>query len=132
MGNQTIPDIKEHVDEVLKKAFTFFFAYVAEATGKKQALEFAQKSHQTIEKYFHNLGNFKVAKNGQLQIKMAKLTDKEILAFSVWMQQFLKELQNFIIGLGKVDPQEITRDLREELKESGFYEFFEQAKELNY
>ncbi|HFE64665.1 hypothetical protein B1H10_04905 [candidate division KSB1 bacterium 4484_188] len=132
MGNQTIPDIQEHVDEVLKQAFTFFFAYVAEATGKKQALEFARKSHQIIEKYFHNLGNFKISKNGQLQIKAAKLSDKEILAFSVWMQQFLKELKNFMIGLGRVDPKEITRDLQEELKELGFYEFFEQAKELNY
>ena len=75
MGNQTIPDIQEHVDEVLKKAFTFFFAYVAEATGKKQALEFARKSHQTIEKYFHNLGNFKLSDKGQIQISTAQLTN---------------------------------------------------------
>ena len=118
--------------EILKQAFARFFEYVASATDQAKATDFARESYQTIRAYFHNLSAFHLDENGDLTIEQEKLTDKDILAFSVWIQQFLKLLQNFMIGLGRIDPAYITQSLQAPLKEMRFYEYFEQAKELNY
>ncbi|GAB4370362.1 MAG: hypothetical protein Kow0042_12590 [Calditrichia bacterium] len=118
--------------EVITQAFHKFYEYVKEAAGEKKAGEFAQSSYRTIEKYFRNLAAFGLTDNFHLEIKNRTLSDKEILAFSVWMLQFLKELKSFMIGLGKTDPQKITGELETQLKALGFYDYFEQAKELSY
>jgi len=118
--------------EILEQTFAQFFKYVADATDQAKAMDFARQSYQTIQAYFHNLSAFQLEENGGLKIDKEDLTDKDVLAFSVWMQQFLKLLRNFMIGLGRIDPAYITQHLQTSLKELGFYEYFEQAKELNY
>ncbi len=118
--------------EILEQTFARFFEYVAEAADRSKATDFARQSYQTIQAYFHNLSAFQLNEDGGLKIDKEELTDKDVLAFSVWMQQFLKLLRNFMIGLGRIDPAQITEHLQPSLKQLGFYEYFEQAKELNY
>jgi len=119
------------LEEIIKKAYTRFFFYVAQATDTIKAHELALLSHRIISKYFHNLKNFELDKNGQIKVR-DEISVKEILAFSVWMQQFIKELRKFVIGLGKIDVKKITAGLEKELQSLNFYEFFEQAAELSY
>jgi hypothetical protein len=123
---------EQSLNRILEKAFDRFFDYVAGFVGEKKALEFAEKSHQEIEKYFTNIVSIKLEQGRRIRFNQDDLSDKEILGFSLWMRQFLKELTDFMIGLGKVDPEEITGDLNQKLKSLGFFEYFEQAKELKY
>jgi len=117
---------------ILKQAFTRFFDYSVEAVGYKKTKEFASHSHNVIQGYFRNLQIFQLGEEGQIAVLNEKLTDKDILAFSVWMQQFLKELKDFMIGLGKPDAARITGELQGSLKSLGFYVYFEQARDLDY
>lgn len=126
--------VKAAVDTpaVLQRTFAAFRDYVAEVTGPKKAAEFAAHSYQTILKYFRNLTVFRVDKKLNLVIQNGELSDREILAFSIWMLQFIKEMQRFMIGVGHFDPLPITREMEPALRSLGFYEYFEQARELNY
>lgn len=127
---------KEKIDrariQVLQKTFQQFRDYIRNIVGDKKAAEFALRSHQTIQPYFRNLTNFQIGTDLNLQVQKQELTENEILAFSVWMFQFIKEMKSFMIGIGRVDPRQFTRDLSKPLQEMGFYEFYEQAGEFDY
>ncbi len=118
--------------EILQQAFACFNDYVTGIVGPRKAREFCEHSYTTIEKYFRNLSAFEIKPDSGLEVLPAELSEREILAFSVWMQQYLKELKAFMIGLGRVDPVRITIEFRDGLEAIGFYEFFEQARELEY
>jgi hypothetical protein len=132
LENSSRSQTKQPINRILEKSFDRFFNYVAGFVGEKKALEFAEKSHQEIEKYFTNIVDIELGQGCKIKFIQNDLSDKEILGFSLWMRQFLKELKDFMIGLGKVDPEEITGDLKQELRSLGFFEYFEQAKELKY
>ncbi len=119
-------------DKIFRKTYQLFFQYVADVVGDRKARAMAEQSYQTILKYFRNLATFELGNGSEINVGKPDLTDKEILAFSVWMQQLLKELKNFMIGVGHIDAEAITKEIQEPLKELGFYDFFEQAEELNY
>lgn len=132
MSAKQTDDPSSPIDRLLQDTFRQFYKYISAAAGEQKAGEFARKSYQAIGSYFRNLSVIQLGEAGQLEISNKNLTDKEILAFSVWMQQFVKELKNFMIGLGKVDAVTITQELQGPLQDIGFYDFFEQAKELTY
>ncbi len=127
---------KEKIDhariQVLQKTFQQFRDYVRNIVGDKKTAEFALRSHQTIQPYFRNLTTFQVGTDLKLQIQKNALSENEILAFSVWMFQFIKEMKNFMIGIGRVDPRQVTRELNKPLQEMGFYDFYQQASEFDY
>jgi hypothetical protein len=120
------------VGRVLEKAFDCFFNYVSDLVGAKKAMEYAEKSHQEIEKYFSSLSYLKLEQGSTIKFMSPDVSDKEVLGFSIWMRQFLKELKDSMVGLGNVDPEKITGDLTQTLKKIGFFEYFDQAKELKY
>lgn len=124
-------DTNLSVDQLLQKTYSIYFEYVVYATDKIKAHQLAKKCYDNLTDYFKNLKKFEIQNNGGITT-LQNLSENDILAFSVWMQQFLEELRGFVIGLGKVDPEEITVEIREQLKEINFYEYFEQAKALNY
>lgn len=120
------------IGRILEKAFDCFFNYVADLVGAKKAMEFAEKSHQDIEKYFSSLSYLKLEHGSAIKFMNADVSDKEVLGFSIWMRQFLKELKDSMVGLGNVEPEKITGDLTQPLRKIGFFEYFEQAEELRY
>ena len=48
------------------------------------------------------------------------------------MHQFIVELKKYMVGIGKVDPHIILGKWGDPLKSTGFFEYFTQAKDLNY
>jgi len=67
-----------------------------------------------------------------LQYHNHQLTETDFLAFTVWMQQFVKEAKNLLVGAGKINIRHITATRETELEAVGFYELFRQAEELDY
>lgn len=132
MESQAKNSIEPAVGEILEKAFDCFFNYVAGLVGAKKAMEYAEKSHQAIEKYYSSLSYLKLEHGSSIKFMSADVSDKGVLGFSIWMRQFLKELKDSMVGLGTVDPEKITGDLTQPLKKIGFFEYFEQAEELRY
>ena len=132
MKNKTAAKNKISEGKVLERSFSCFFNFTEKTSDHKTAHKLAVKSYETISRYFHNLKQFQLSNDATIEVTSGDLTDKDILAFSVWMQQYLKELKDLMIGLGRVDPLQITNEIRKELQELGFYKYFEQAKELNY
>lgn len=91
-----------------------------------------EASHQKIIEYFQVLSIFQVSSSNELVINKNHISDKELLAFTVWIQQFIKELKDFMVGLGKFDIETLTGEIKEELEAIGFYEYYKQAMELEY
>ena len=89
-------------------------------------------SYQKIKPYFQVLSIFEITNKNELIITQSKITDKELLGFTVWIQQFIKELKQFMVGLGKFNIESITVEIRDELEEIGFYDYYKQAMELDY
>ena len=105
---------------------------MVEVIGEKKAREFAEMSYKKVGSYFRSLAEIQFTEDNHIKIFNKEISEKNVLAFSMWMQQFLKELKEFMIGLGRVEATQITAELREQLQSVGFYEYFEQAKKLDY
>ena len=118
--------------EILKEAFDLCRSFALPLLGTELTTQFLKESYRKILPYFHVLKYFKLNDTAQLSIAKNALTDKELLCFAVWMQQFLKEIQQFMIGIGRVDIEAITESIKEPLEAMGFYEYFHQAEELEY
>ena len=89
-------------------------------------------SYQKINSYFQLLSQFQISEKNELIIEQDNVSDKELLAFTVWIQQFIKELKQFMVGLGTLNIETLTEEIKEQLEEIGFYEYFKQAMELEY
>lgn len=118
--------------DILEKTFTAFLKYVAVFVGENKAWEFARHSRQETEKYYSNLDLIQIGEDKSLNFLNPVLTDKELLGFSLWMHKFVAELKDFMVGVGKVEPDKILGSLKKSLEPSGFLEFFEQARELSF
>ena len=118
--------------DVLEKTFIAFLNYVTVFVGENKAWEFARHSHQETEKYYHNLALIQLGENKNLNFSNPVLTDKELLGFSLWMHKFVAELKDFMVGVGRVEPEKILGNLKKSLEPSGFLEFFKQARELSF
>jgi hypothetical protein len=100
--------------------------------GIKKSRELLQSSYDIILPYFHSLKHFSVDPNGQLQVRGEEISESELLAFTIWIQQFTRELKSFVVGIGKLDIHTLTAEISEDLEQAGFYEYFRQAAELKY
>jgi hypothetical protein len=118
--------------DILEKTFNAFLNYVAAFVGENKAWEFALHSRQETERYYSNLALIQIGENKNLHFLNAALTDKELLGFSLWMHKFVAELKDFMVGVGKIEPDKILGNLKKSLEPSGFLEFFEQARELSF
>jgi hypothetical protein len=118
--------------DVLEKTFVAFFNYVAAFVGENKAWEFARHSRQETEKYYSNLVLIQIGENNSLNFLNPVMTDKELLGLSLWMHKFVAELKDFMVGVGRVEPDKILGNLKKSLERSGFLEFFEQARELSF
>ncbi len=130
---QNPSDVKLPLDpDLLNKAYTQFFQFVSEFVGEKKAREFSRQSYQITQKYCSGISTFQIDDQNQLHIKNFELGDREILGFGIWMYQFIEELQNFMVGIGKVDPIRILGKWAGDLKPTNFFEYFHKARELKY
>lgn len=118
--------------QLLQHLYTLCYNFSASLIGKKKTREMLKSSHQQILPYFQVLSKFKVTDNNELKIDLKAITDKELLGFTVWLQQFIKELRKFMVGLGKLTIESITSEIKDELEEVGFYEYYKKATELEY
>ncbi|NOX38827.1 MAG: hypothetical protein GXO78_14950 [Calditrichaeota bacterium] len=118
--------------EIIKKTFDLCRSFALNILGTELTTQFLKDSYRKILPYFHVLKHFKLNDTAHLNIAKNTLTDKELLSFAVWMQQFLKEIQHFMIGLEKIEIESLTESLKEPLQQMGFYEYFHQAEELEY
>lgn len=131
MEEQTDVVQERSIGQILEETFDLFFAYGESIVGQRKSTEFARNTYKSVESYFRSLSNIQFLEDHHIKIKAECISEKEILGFAIWMQQFLTTLKNFMIGLGEVDAKMITESLKEELLPLNFYEFFEQAKELS-
>ena len=118
--------------ELLKEVFSALNTYLEEHYAPGEAHYFFQKSREKILPYFHQLEQFKLTDDGQLHIETSRLDDGVVLAFAVWLQQFMKEVRAEMIGLPLPDIETLTESHQAPLEAAGFYEFFQQASELEY
>lgn len=126
MTNNTIsPQLLQHL-------YTVCYNFSASLIGKKKTREMLETSYQKILPYFQALSIFEINSKNELKITQSTISDKELLGFTVWIQQFIKELKNFMVGLGKFNIESITVEIKDELEEIGFYDYYKQAMELDY
>jgi hypothetical protein len=118
--------------QLLQHLYTLCYNFSASLIGKKKTREMLKSSHEQILPYFQVLSAFKVTDKNELRIELMTITDKELLGFTVWIQQFIKELRRFMVGLGKLTIESITTEIKDELEEVGFYEYYKKATELEY
>ncbi len=118
--------------KLLQHLYTLCYNFSASLIGKKKTRDMLDSSYERISSYFQVLSVFKIADNNELLIEQNNISDKELLAFTVWIQQFIKELKQFMVGLGKLNIETLTTEIKDQLEEIGFYEYYEQAKELEY
>ena len=118
--------------EILNNAYSQFFLFVSEYVGDKKAKEFSRQSYLTTEKYYRHISVIILDDKNRLRLKNFDITDREILGFSIWMHQFIAELKKYMVGIGKVDPKIILGKWSDNLKPTGFFEYFKQAKDLKY
>ncbi|NIV04510.1 hypothetical protein GWN26_12280 [Candidatus Saccharibacteria bacterium] len=125
-NNQPIPA------ELLKQVYINCSNYSLSIIGEKKSKSLLHASRQTILPYFPNLESLQLDGKGQLQINTKEIGERELLAFVVWIQQFIRELKTFLVGIGHLDIQMLTSDIKEQLEKIGFYEYYRQAQELEY
>ena len=99
----------------------------AQATG-----EIFQDSYRKILDYFPNLDIFYIDNTFHLQIDGAIPDENQLLAFAVWIQQFIREFQQMMVGLPEIDIRQLTLEAAETLEKAGFYDFYQQASQLRY
>lgn len=117
--------------DILEKTFKAFLNYVEGFVGESKAWEFAQHSRRETEKYYKNLSLIQLDEKKNLILANPTISDKELLGFSLWMSKFVSELKEFMVGVGKVEPEKIVGSLKKSLEPTGFLDFFQQAKELS-
>jgi len=127
-----LPDSKAVSAELVSTVYRRCFGFAASILGNKKSGELLQSGYKTILQYFHSLQNFSVTEDWHLQINCEEISENDLLAFAVWMQQFIRELKNFVVGIGNLDIRMLTEEVSEELEQSGFYEYYRQAQELEY
>lgn len=125
-------DSKPVSAELLTTVYRRCFGFAANILGNKKSGELLQSSYKTILQYFHSLQNFSVTEDWRLEISRDEITEKDLLAFAVWMQQFIRELKSFVVGIGNLDIRTLTEEVSKELEQCGFYEYYRQALELEY
>jgi hypothetical protein len=118
--------------QLLQHLYTVCYNFSASLLGKKKTREMLETSYQKILPYFQVLSIFEINSKNELVITQSTISDKELLGFAVWIQQFIKELKNFMVGLGKFNIESITVEIKDELEEIGFYDYYKQAMELDY
>jgi hypothetical protein len=118
--------------DIIREAYSRFFAFVSQFVGEKKTDEFSQNSYRLTCRYFSSLESLRLNDENVITSEYQHLKDRDILGFSLWMYNFVSELKNFMIGVGDIDVSEILGPLQPTLEEAGFFEYFQQAEELNY
>ena len=118
--------------DIIREAYSTFFAFISRFVGQKKAEEFSHLSYRLTCRYFSSLETLRLNEENVLTSEYQHLKDRDILGFSLWMYNFVSELKNFMIGVGDIDVSEILGPLKPTLEEAGFFEYFQQAEELKY
>jgi len=118
--------------ETLRNLYRLLFNFSSSLIGKNKTRELLDDSYEKILPYFQSLKRYHINETNDLVLESKIVTEKEFLSFTVWIQQFIKDLKKFMVGLSKLDIQTITSEIKDELEEVGFYEYYKQATELEY
>ncbi len=117
--------------DILATVFENCRAFAAPLIGTQETDHVLSLSHRKILPYFQNLASFHFDVDG-LKVTKEQLTEHELLAFAVWIQQFIREFKSMMIGVRHLTIRQLTSSIETQLNDIGFYEFYEQAKELEY
>ncbi len=117
---------------LVEKVFERCFEFSRNIVGEKKTSELFGESYRKILPYFHVLTKFQIGADHRLMVKGNSINENEMLSFAVWIQQFLRDLKQFMVGLGHVEIEQITAALEKQLQASDFYKFYHQAQELDY
>lgn len=118
--------------ELLQRTFNSCFLFAEAHIGAQATGEIFQDSYRKILDYFPNLDIFYIDSNLLLQVDGANPDENQLLAFAVWIQQFIREFQQMMIGLPEIDIRKLTLEAAEALENAGFYDFYQQASQLRY
>lgn len=119
-------------NELIEKIFGQCFEFTRKIVGDKKTMDLFSSSYSKILPYFHVLSKFQIGADYRLMVKGDGVNENELLSFAVWIQEFIRELKHFMVGLGHVKIEEITSELENQLKNSDFYQFYHQAQEFEY
>lgn len=122
----------ESLFQTMQKAFDIFFSFAEGIVGESKAIEFLQESYQLTKNYYAHISCMQLDLNRKLIYKSREIGDKEVLGFSLWMHKFMVKLSDFMIGIGHVEPEKMLGDLSDTLKSYGFFDYYEQARDLRY
>ncbi len=118
--------------DLLHKTYQLCHQFTASLMGRRKTRQLLENSYRTVLPYFPGLRQFRLDEGGGLEILTSTPSDKELLAFAVWMQQFMKEVKKYMVGLGRLRIEALTEEIRPQLESVGFYEYFYQSAELDY
>ncbi|RMF59302.1 MAG: hypothetical protein D6748_06745 [Calditrichaeota bacterium] len=106
--------------------------YFSKWLGASRTTHLAQEAYEKIVDYFPNLQMIFSLKEETLQVSPQPVDEKRLIAFAVWLQQFVKLCKQNLVGIGEPDIMEITDPLKDVLESNGFYQFYQDAQELEY
>ncbi|MFQ5583238.1 MAG: hypothetical protein ACE5GL_02235 [Calditrichia bacterium] len=118
--------------EIIKHVYSLCYNFSATLVGKEKTRELLLKSYRKILPYFQSLSSFEMDKKNGLMIQKPDISEKEFLSFTVWIQQFIKDFKAFMVGLHHLSIETITAEIKDQLEETGFYEYYREATELEY
>ena len=122
-------DATVSTSELLSGAYTACTAHVIAVVGEEIHRDLLASSREAVLPYVPPLKAI-TARNGSLAI--AEAGDREVFAVAMWLQQYLREIRAFMVGIPPFDVRDLTADIREDLAAVGFYDYFEQAQDLKY
>lgn len=117
---------------LLGRVYTICYEFGVTLLGKRTSETYMRSSRETVLPYFPYIKKFSINEEKNLQIEGENITDKELLAFAVWMQQFIREMKHLLVGIGHLDIRHLTEEIQGELEQAGFYEYYRQAQKLEY
>lgn len=118
--------------QLFEQVFQACYEFSGMLLGERKTRRICQDSYMALLPYFYHLNRFDFSNKSQLDVLIAEPGDNEVLAFAVWMQLFLRYMQNELAGLDAVDIRILTGEYALDLEPTNFYDYYNHAAELQY
>jgi len=118
--------------QLFEQVFLACYEFAGMLLGERKTRRICHDSYMALLPYFYHLNRFDFSAKNKLDVLIAEPGDNEVLAFAVWMQLFLRYMQNELAGLDAVDIRILTGEYALDLEPTNFYDYYNHAAELHY
>ncbi|MGH1366295.1 MAG: hypothetical protein ACRBF0_22230 [Calditrichia bacterium] len=118
--------------QLFEQVFLACYEFAGMLLGERKTRRICHDSYMALLPYFYHLNRFDFSAKNKLDVLIAEPGDNEVLAFAVWMQLFLRYMQNELAGLDAVDIRILTGEYALDLEPTNFYDYYNHAAELQY